>query len=183
MWSQHSNNRTHNLTHTNSILPFNIMIYLPSIILALTATSVSAIDYTGGWNADEKSCVNICVNSKPTPGCFGEVPDPDCVSKLQRPGDYDYLLYDQIFAPQYCRDLTYGNDTTITLQNVNPYPDGITCVVPVSASLFPHGLWPNYNAGYPGCCNVSETVFNQPFNAETFKAKYPDLFSRSKSST
>ena len=160
------------------------MMQFPStIILSLTATSISAIDYNGGWSPDEKSCVNICVNSKPTPGCFGETPDPDCVSKLQRPGDYDYLLYDQIFAPQYCRDLTYGNDTTITLQNVNPYPDGITCVVPVSTSLFPHGLWPNYFNGYPGCCNVSETVFNQPFNAETFEAKYPDLFSRSKSST
>ncbi|DAZ93035.1 TPA: hypothetical protein N0F65_007378, partial [Lagenidium giganteum] len=31
-----------------------------------------------------------------------------------------------------------------------------------------HGLWPNYEQGYPGCCNVSATIPNRPFNAAKF---------------
>ncbi|KAF0696914.1 Aste57867_12360 [Aphanomyces stellatus] len=138
--------------------------------------SVAAIDYLGGWQPGHKQCVDICKNSKPTPGCFNSS-DTDCTSKLQRPGDYDYLLFDQIFAPQFCRDLLYGNDSTITHQNVNPAPLGIQCTVDrTPAALYVHGLWPNYNNGYPGCCNVSATISNKPFNAETFQTKYPALF-------
>ncbi|CAK4622729.1 hypothetical protein LEN26_013704 [Aphanomyces euteiches] len=148
-------------------------------LLALSAaavSSVSAIDYLGGWKAGHEQCVDICVNSNPKPGCFNSS-DTNCTTKKQRPGDYDYLLLDQIFAPQFCRDLLNGNDSTITHQNVNPYPVGIQCDVSRTPNgLYVHGLWPNYFNGYPGCCNVSETTTNKPFNAKTFQTKYPALF-------
>ncbi|KAF0696913.1 Aste57867_12359 [Aphanomyces stellatus] len=144
-------------------------------LLALSLASVAAIDYLGGWQPGHDQCVDICKNSKAAPGCFNN--DTDCMSKLQRPGDYDYLLFDQVFAPQFCRDLLFGNDSTITHQNVNPAPLGLQCFVDrTPAQLYVHGLWPNYNKGYPGCCNVSDTIANTPFNAATFQTKYPALF-------
>ncbi|RHY16626.1 hypothetical protein DYB36_013667 [Aphanomyces astaci] len=147
------------------------------IIAAAALASVTAIDYLGGWVLPAKEeCVDICKHSKAAPRCFN-TSDTACTSKKQRPGDYDYLLFDQIFAPQYCRDLLNGNDSTITHQNVNPYPLGIQCEVSRTPSaLYVHGLWPNYNGGFPGCCNVSDTTTNQPFDADTFATKYPQLF-------
>ncbi|ETV94658.1 hypothetical protein H310_11646 [Aphanomyces invadans] len=145
-------------------------------ISAAAFASVAAIDYPGGWLPGKEQCVDICKNSKATPGCFN-ASDTACTSKKQRPGDYDYLVFDQIFAPQFCRDLLKGKDSTVTHQNVNPYPVGIQCDVRRTPSaLYVHGLWPNYNNGYPGCCNVSDVVSNKPFNASTFQTKYPHLF-------
>ncbi|OQR92682.1 ribonuclease [Achlya hypogyna] len=145
------------------------------IAVVLVASSVSAIDYLGGWvEPAHKQCVDICKNSNPKPGCFN--PADDCHTKLQRPGDYDYMVFDQIYAPQFCRDLDNGVDSMITHQNVNKYPNGIKCEGVVKSELFVHGLWPNYNAGYPGCCNVTDTIPNKPFDASTFATKYPELF-------
>ncbi|RHY29686.1 hypothetical protein DYB32_004948 [Aphanomyces invadans] len=119
-------------------------------ISAAAFASVAAIDYPGGWLPGKEQCVDICKNAKATPGCFN-ASDTACTSKKQRPGDYDYLVFDQIFAPQFCRDLLKGKDSTVTHQNVNPYPVGIQCDVRRTPSaLYVHGLWPNYNNGYPG---------------------------------
>lgn len=38
-----------------------------------------------------------------------------------------------------------------------------------------HGLWPNYNAGFSACCNVSNAIRNQPFDALGFAAESPEL--------
>ncbi|EQC38325.1 hypothetical protein SDRG_04044 [Saprolegnia diclina VS20] len=147
-------------------------------IMAMTLVQTAvAIDYLGGWvEPAHQQCVDICKNSKAAPGCFGP-PSDACYQKLQRPGDFDYLLFDQIYQPQFCRDLLNGVDSTITHQNVNKYPVGINChKVDVKSELMIHGLWPNYVNGYPGCCNVSDTIVNRPFDASKFATKYPKLF-------
>ncbi|GAB9471106.1 Ribonuclease [Globisporangium polare] len=146
-----------------------------SILLAaaFVATSelqtATAVDYLGGWlpTPPNEQCVDICVNSKAAPTCLTN--QPECLAKTQRPGDFDYLLLEQLFMPQLCRDLLVGVDPTISHQNVSAYPNGITCQPEVVTSeLTIHGLWPNYNDGYAGCCNVSDSIGNHPFNALEF---------------
>ncbi|KAF1323192.1 Ribonuclease, partial [Globisporangium splendens] len=136
----------------------------------------TAIDYLGGWlpTPPKQQCVDICVNSKATPTCLTNA--PECLAKKQVPGDFDYLLMEQIFAPQFCRDLLKGVDGTISHQNVLPYPNGITCKPKVVKSeMTIHGLWPNYNDGYVGCCNVTQAIGNHPYNAADFAKNQPEL--------
>ncbi|KAF1323325.1 Ribonuclease, partial [Globisporangium splendens] len=143
--------------------------------------SATAIDYLGGWLATppKEQCVDICVNSKAAPTC--PTSDPACLAKKQRPFDYDYLLLEQIFVPQFCRDLLKGVDSTISHQNVNPYPNGLTCKPSqAKTQLTIHGLWPNYNAGYAGCCNVSDTISNHPYNALEFAQAHTSLLAEMK---
>ncbi|GLE01029.1 hypothetical protein PINS_up009842 [Pythium insidiosum] len=139
------------------------------LTVAALAQRTLAVDYPGGWlpTPPKQQCVDICVNSKPAPGCFNN--DPACLAKKQRPGDFDYLLLEQLFVPQFCRDLLLGVDSTISHQNVNPYPKGIRCVDRVVKSeMTIHGLWPNYNNGYASCCNVSDSIANHPYHAAQF---------------
>lgn len=85
--------------------------------------SVTAVDYLGRW-LPRQQCVGICDNSQAAPFCINN--DADCLTKKQRPRNYDYLLLEQIFIPKYCRDLLKGTDSTISHQNVNAYPTAAT---------------------------------------------------------
>jgi len=136
------------------------------------------INYPGGWvRPKNEQCVNICKNSKSTPTCFTN--STDCLSKKQRPGDYDNVQFDQLFLPQFCRDLLAGYDTTMSHRPVAKFPTGISCLPNrVSSRLTIHGLWPNYRAGFPSCCNVSDVILNHPYDPFKFEAKYPDLFNQ-----
>ncbi|GAB9469410.1 Ribonuclease [Globisporangium polare] len=140
------------------------------LLFAGEPSSVAAVDYLGGWlpaTPAKQQCVDICVNSKAAPTCLTNA--PECLAKKQRPGDFDYLVMEQLFAPQFCRDLLQGVDSTISHQNVLPYPNGVSCKPEVVKSeVTIHGLWPNYNDGYAGCCNVSDSVVNRPFQAAEF---------------
>jgi ribonuclease T2 len=114
------------------------------------------------------------VNSKEKPTCFTN--QTECLAKKQQPGDYDYLLLDQFYVPQFCRDLLRGIDSTVSHQNVNPFPKGIRCNdAVVKNQLTIHGLWPNYNDGYPACCNVTENILNKPFHAADFATHQSEL--------
>uniref|UniRef100_K3X4Q0 Uncharacterized protein n=1 Tax=Globisporangium ultimum (strain ATCC 200006 / CBS 805.95 / DAOM BR144) TaxID=431595 RepID=K3X4Q0_GLOUD len=138
-------------------------------VLSVVAKTASATDYLGGWlqTPPKQQCVDICVNSKATPTCLTN--NPLCLAKKQRPGDFDYLVMESVFVPQFCRDLLKGVDSTISHQNVLPYPNGIVCKPEVVKSeITIHGLWPNYDDGYAGCCNVSDTIVNRPYNAANF---------------
>ncbi|KAF4323972.1 hypothetical protein BBO99_00002165 [Phytophthora kernoviae] len=105
----------------------------------------------------------------PSPSATCLTKDPTCLAKEKVPGDFDYLVLEQLFVPQFCRDLLVGVDSTISHQNVNPYPDGLACVADrVKSELTIHGLWPNYDDGYVSCCNPSDTVENDPYDAEKF---------------
>ncbi|GAB9473370.1 Ribonuclease [Globisporangium polare] len=138
-------------------------------VAAAQLQAASAVDYLGGWLATpaRQQCVDICVGAKTTPTC--PTSDPACLAKKLVPGDYDYLLLEQLFVPQFCRELLLGVDATISHQNVLPAPNGVTCKPEVVKSeLTIHGLWPNYNAGYLSCCNATSTGANHPYNALNF---------------
>ncbi|TMW58293.1 hypothetical protein Poli38472_011881 [Pythium oligandrum] len=156
-----------------------VMVFQSLATIALFVASASATDYVGGWvpGTPKAQCVDICVNSKATPTCLTNA--PECLAKRQRPGDFDYMVFEQIFVPQFCRDLLLGVDSTISHQNVNPYPAGVQCVEEVVKSeLTIHGLWPNYNDGYAGCCNVTDTIINHPLNAVEFAAAQTPLLEK-----
>ena len=159
------------------VFPTKRSLLAGSVLLLLAEFQVlTATDYVGGWlpGSPKKQCVDICVNAKAAPTC--PTSDPACLAKKQRTGDFDYLMLEQIYVPQFCRDLLKGTDTTVSHQNVNPYPNGVTCKPEVVESeLTIHGLWPNYNNGYAGCCNVSDAVGNHPFNAATFANNHAHL--------
>lgn len=147
---------------------------LLAALLGLVLVRVEAVDYPGGWLPNGQQCVDICIHASPSPTCPTQ--DPSCLTKKQRPGDYDFLLLEQLFLPQFCRDLLAGVDLTISHRNVNKYPRGIVCKPSKAASkLSIHGLWPNYNAGFSACCNVSDATRNQPFDALGFAAESPEL--------
>ncbi|POM59618.1 Ribonuclease [Phytophthora palmivora] len=142
-------------------------------VLSLVVACVEAVDYPGGWLNDQQ-CVDICLHVSPIPIC--PTRDPSCLAKKQRPGDYDFLLLEQLFLPQFCRDLLAGVDLTISHRNVNKYPNGIVCDPSKAVSkLSIHGLWPNYNTGFSACCNVSDVIRNQPFDALGFAAESAEL--------
>ncbi|TYZ64030.1 hypothetical protein PybrP1_011888 [[Pythium] brassicae (nom. inval.)] len=144
------------------------------VVAAAQLTTTVAVDYPGGWlpSPPRQQCVDICVNSNPAPTCIDM--DPACLAKKQRPRDYDFLLLEQIFIPQFCRDLLKGVDSTMSHQNVNPYPTGVRCDPSAAEKneMTIHGLWPNYNAGYASCCNVSDSVSNHPFHALEFAVEH-----------
>ncbi|KAE9346241.1 hypothetical protein PF008_g8384 [Phytophthora fragariae] len=148
---------------------------LASTLLAADfhATSATATNYAGGWSSTNQ-CVDIC--SAPSKTCLTSA--ADCLAKTETPGDFDYLVLEQLFVPQFCRDLLKGVDSTISHQNVDVYPNGTACVASVVKSeLTIHGLWPNYNDGYVSCCNPNSTVSNQPYDAAEFALLESDLLS------
>ncbi|KAG7396720.1 hypothetical protein PHYBOEH_001888 [Phytophthora boehmeriae] len=149
---------------------------LASTLLAadIHSTSAAATNYAGGWLASDPTaqCVDIC--SAPSKTCLTS--DAACLAKTEQPGDFDYLVLEQIFVPQFCRDLLKGYDSTVSHQNVDVYPNGTSCVESVVKSeLTIHGLWPNYNDGYVSCCNPSSTTTNDPYNAADFAAAQSTL--------
>ena len=152
--------------------------FMSAIFLSVLSTQILAIDYAGGWinsSVSTGKCVDIC--SAPNATCLTK--DPACLAKKKVPGDFDYLVLEQLFLPQFCRDLLVGVDGTISHQNVNPYPLGITCAPDRARSLLTiHGLWPNYNDGYVSCCNASETVGNNPFDATSLSTHQATLLSQ-----
>lgn len=128
-----------------------------SLTLAAVASSAnvlaSLIPGPDGW-VDQKQCFDMCYGKKKAT-CFNPA---TCGNKTAEIGDYDYLLLDQLWQPQFCTDLKNGKDVTIT------YPKGASCnQEDVENSLTIHGLWPNYVGGYMGCCN-STTVSNLPLD-------------------
>jgi ribonuclease T2 len=149
---------------------------LASTLLAadFQASTAAATSYAGGWLASDPTnqCVDIC--SAPAKTCLTS--DAACLAKTETPGDFDYLVLEQLFVPQFCRDLLNGVDSTISHQNVDVYPNGTACVESVVKSeLTIHGLWPNYDDGYVSCCNPNSTVTNQPYNAAEFALLESDL--------
>ncbi|RLN88617.1 hypothetical protein BBJ28_00020188 [Nothophytophthora sp. Chile5] len=149
--------------------------YTIALLVAAAFQAVSATDYAGGWvdgTSTSGQCVDIC--SAPSATCLTS--DPACLAKEKVPGDFDYLVLEQLFVPQFCRDLLVGVDSTISHQNVQAYPNGTACVADrVASELTIHGLWPNYDDGYVSCCNPSDTVDNAPYDAEQFEADQATL--------
>ncbi|EGZ18368.1 hypothetical protein PHYSODRAFT_261444 [Phytophthora sojae] len=116
---------------------------LLAVSSALSARTL-ATDYAGGWlngSVSTGQCVDIC--SAPSATCLTK--DPACLAKQKVPGDFDYLVLEQLFVPQFCRDLLRA-----------------------ASKLTIHGLWPNYDDGYVSCCNPSDSVANDPYDVVKF---------------
>ncbi|GMF10822.1 unnamed protein product [Phytophthora lilii] len=107
------------------------------------AASATATNYAGGWSTTNPTseCVDIC--SAPSKTCLTS--DAACLAKTEAPSDFDYLVLEQLFVPQFCRDLLKGYDSTISHQNVDV------------------------------CCNPNSTVTNQPYDAAEFALLESDL--------
>nr|CCA14460.1 conserved hypothetical protein [Albugo laibachii Nc14]CCA21244.1 conserved hypothetical protein [Albugo laibachii Nc14] len=133
------------------------------------------IDYPGGWAPGKahNQCFDIC-----------KIKDDRPVLKHRVEGEedatYDYLLLEQLYIPQYCRDLLEGVDYTVSHRPVLPYPDGIRCNGDVAVNeLRMHGLWPNnYDGSYPSCCKLSKKLQNHPIQPISFYGRNYALLRR-----
>lgn len=98
-------------------------------------------------------------------------------------GDWDSLVLEQLYVPQFCRDLANGVDNTVSHQHVDIFPRGTQCIPSrVFDGLTVHGLWPNYRNGYPACCRGAEStelegLINLPLDPIAFPATYPSFTS------
>jgi ribonuclease T2 len=129
-------------------------------ILSLIAFAGTIPGSDGFVNAN--TCYDICAGKKGFK-CFNP---STCGSKTGDIEDYDYLLLDQLWVPQFCRDLKNGVDVTVT------YPKGTTCDGVIENRIKIHGLWPNYYGGYVGCCS-SATVANVPLDPASIRNDKP----------
>jgi ribonuclease T2 len=101
-----------------------------------------------GWASSESlDCCSICLPGTPTKVCF-DPDDADCAAHAGVAGDYDYVMLDQMWLPQYCNALAQGHDPTLSHLPGTKCSSGRS----ISSSLVIHGLWPNYYGGYPQCC-------------------------------
>ena len=130
-----------------------------------------SFDYPGGW-LDDDACVDICgaspgspVERPPAVVCFDKA-DADCASKTGV-DDYDYLMLSQHWLPSMCLGLEAGYDSTVTHQA------GARCTSETSSVLAIHGLWPNYQAGFPQCCGSA-----LPLDPQAVRAWPEDLRAR-----
>lgn len=103
-----------------------------------------------GWSNDKlssSSCCQICPAEINMVTCFPGAP-PSCYEKTGL-GDYDYLLFDQVWIPQLCEAWSEGHDPTLS------HLEGSKCQDEyVNQPLLSiHGLWPNYVGGFPQCCS------------------------------
>ena len=105
-----------------------------------------------GWSSSpitSSECCQICLEGTTVVTCFN-ASDANCLSKTGH-GDFDYLMFDQMWLPQFCAALEQGHDFTLT------HLPGTKCDGNKMwlSNLSIHGLWPNYYDGYPQCCPVS----------------------------
>jgi len=108
---------------------------------------------TGFASTSNDECCNICYPGMPQTVCFGA--DPDCAAKTGQ-SDYDYMLLDQIYFPQWCTALDKENHDP-TLSHLN----GTRCITESTTqapALNIHGFWPNYYHGFPQCCSNATSV-------------------------
>jgi ribonuclease T2 len=132
--------------------------YIQQCYVAPSCTYVgppSSSGYTNatGWsNSYGPSCCDACLPNTSATVCFS---DSGSCANATGDADYDYLMLDEIWIPQFCRALSNGYDPTLS------HVEDMRCAYG-SNELSIHGLWPNYVDGYPQCCNASGTL--QPLN-------------------
>ncbi len=122
-----------------------------SLSSSLSLDSLSSFSSFSSFSSSSSSeCCQICLPNTPATVCF-DSKDLNCLSKTGD-GDYDFLLLDQIWQPQFCSSLQHGYDPTLT------HMIGTVCSNDAPRDLRIHGLWPNYYNGYPQCCNNTQDV-------------------------
>ena len=105
-----------------------------------------------GWSASESGqCCQICFEETDSVVCFDDS-DTACLQKTGN-GDYDYLVMDYIWLPQWCTALSIGHDPTLShLAGSICFPNA------TEIGLSIHGLWPNYYGGYAQCCRSDQRL-------------------------
>lgn len=92
----------------------------------------------------------------------------DCQDKTGY-DDYDYVMLDQIYFPQWCNALAAGHDPTVSHLQGSLCTDAVTKGVPL---LNIHGLWPNYYNGYPQCCKQVGEDSVEPLDPEDVQTEW-----------
>lgn len=136
-----------------------------------TSTLSNSYGFTNntGWDlASEDKCCQICGLSN---------------SVL---GDYDYLLLDLLWLPQFCNGLSQGHDFTLshlgdTLCSSN-WVNSHSAVSTTNLTI--HGMWPSkFNNDFVSCCQNDNTIMS-PLMPEsvsnwniyhTMLAEWPDV--------
>lgn len=66
-----------------------------------------------------------------------------CMNKTKMPGDFDYLMLNQFYMPQFCHDLLGGNDLTNAHKDHSMFLDGPECLPSrMTRRMNIHRLWP-----------------------------------------
>jgi ribonuclease T2 len=122
----------------------------PACTYMAAADSQGHTNATGWSNTDYSQCCDICLPGTNATVCFngGQL---SCANKTGD-ADFDLLLLDEMWIPQYCRALSNNYDFTLS------HLTGMQCAYS-SNSLTIHGLWPNYIDGFPQCCNASGALY------------------------
>lgn len=139
----------------------------PSCPAVIPSPAYDAQGWTNvtGWSRnDHFQCCNICPPIPPPPSTLS----PPYYSSLSSsygssnnplPSNiaYDYLVFDQIWLPQFCAALQQGHDPTLS------HLQGSTCAeyiytTPIPPRLTIHGIWPNRIEGLLSCCRDVETL-------------------------
>lgn len=77
--------------------------------------------------------------------------------------DWDFIVMDSMYMPQFCNALSSGHDFTVT--NVA----GSKCLDSQMSSGFQiHGLWPDYDNGFAACCLKPAPLDPKQVEAWTF---------------
>lgn len=87
---------------------------------------------------------------------------------------YDFLLFDQIWLPQWCNAFSMGHDPTLS------HTTGTLCEPSVYLStprLSIHGLWPNLFDGFQVCCSSNNPLTINPYKLKAM-SNYNDLISQ-----
>ena len=119
----------------------------PDVFVTPTYDTTTGFTNYTGWNRhDQYECCNIC----PTV----VVTEPRSAIRSSRSGavnvNYDYLVFDQIWLPEWCYGLYLGHDSTLS------HTIGSQCQEYIYQTQAPrlvvHGLWPNREGTSVACC-------------------------------
>lgn len=135
-------------TNNTGYFFFSFFSLISFLLFISYSSNFSYFSYLG-WDLNADLCCQICLPGTPPTVCFNNK-DPECKSKTGN-GDYDFLLLDQMWQPQFCASLKGGHDPTLT------HLIGTECQDDAPKDLRIHGLWPNYFNGYPQCCNSTSS--------------------------
>ncbi len=116
-----------------------------------------------GWHSSAApyQCCNICpptasysASHSASAPASASLPQRDSQQRL-REVNFDYLVFDQIWLPQFCHALDIGHDPTLS------HLTSDRCQSYVYESFAPqlviHGLWPNRLVDSLLCCNAPST--------------------------
>ena len=133
--------------------PYQAQCYLSPACTSIGPPDSNGYTNASGWTCSySENCCEVCLPNTSATVCFDN--DGSCANATGD-GDFDYVMLDEMWIPQFCRALMNGYDPTLS------HVEGMRCAYG-SNELSIHGLWPNYVDGYPQCCNATGNL--KPLN-------------------